>query len=511
MDYLAGMLYSFFNTLVKNYLKYRNQRILRMYSHPAEQQAEVFRNLVQKLSNTEYGKQNDINSTTNYTQFSHTLPITQYEDLFVYINRMMQGEESILWPGKIEWFAKSSGTTNDKSKFIPITEECIAQNHVAASWDAMSILYQHRPEARIFDGKSLIMGGSLQHISPTLTTGDVSAILLHRMPLVGKPFYTPDIETALLSDWEEKIEKIARQCIHEDVVMFAGVPTWTIVLFKRILEITGKSNMREVWPNVRTYLHGGVGFEPYVQQFNEFLPFDDMEYYEVYNASEGYFAFQDRLHEKGMLLLVDNAIFYEFIPADQIDNPSPTVLTLSDVQEGTDYCIVISTTGGLWRYKPGDLVRFVSLKPYRIIVSGRTKHFINVFGEEVMVHNTDQALKQTCDKLGGIVSDYTVAPVFMGQENKGGHEWLIEFSQPPRDIALFAAELDNALRSINSDYDAKRHKNIALQPLQLHTVPSGTFHNWLRSKGRIGGQSKIPRLSNSRAFLEEIKSLLPPS
>jgi len=500
------MLNSFFNALIRRYLGFRYRRIQQIYSQPLELQQEIFKNFILKLSQTDYGKHYGISDKCGLSEFSTNLPVTSYEDLFPFIDRMMNGESNVLWTGNISWFAKSSGTTNDKSKFIPVSDESLYQNHVSASWDAMSVIYHNRPDARIFEGKNLIMGGSLHRVSDDLTTGDVSAILLHRMPMVGRPFYTPDFTTAILPDWEEKIEKIARICMHEDVVMFAGVPTWTIVLFNRILEITGKSHIREVWPNVKSYLHGGVGFDPYVDQFKQFIPFDDVEYYEVYNASEGYFAFQDRLDQKGMLLLVDNAIFYEFIPADQIDDANPDVLTLKDVELGKDYCIVITTTGGLWRYKPGDMVRFVSTLPYRIVVSGRTKHYMNVFGEEVMVHNTDDALRKTCEKLGGKVSDYTVAPIFMDQSGKGGHEWLVAFAELPPDLSHFASELDKALRANNSDYDAKRHKDIALQPLLLNAVPPSTFHHWLRSKGRLGGQSKIPRLSNSRNFLEEIKS-----
>lgn len=502
------MIYSFFNSLIKGYLKYRKGRIQNMYHAPSDLQNEVLNDLINKLKSTSYGKNHRAHLIKNLSDFKNNLPITDYEMLYPYISRMMLGESDVLWPGKVNWFAKSSGTTNDKSKFIPISEENLFDNHVAASWDAMSILYGNRPDARVFDGKNLIMGGSLKKWSENVTVGDVSAILLHRMPSIGRPFYTPDFETALLADWEEKIEKTAHQCIHEDVVMFAGVPTWTIVLFKRILEITGKNNIREVWPNIKTYYHGGVGFDPYVEQFKTFLPGDDIEYYEVYNASEGYFAVQDRLHTKGMLLLLDNAIYYEFLPLDELDAAKPKTLSLEEVEIGQDYCIVISTSSGLWRYKPGDVVRFVSKDPYRIMVSGRTKHYINVFGEEVMVHNTDQALRETCLACGGKVADYTVAPIYMDDQGKGGHEWFVEFESEPEDLGLFAEHLDQKLRAVNSDYDAKRYKDMALQPLTLSKAPINTFHNWLRSKGKIGGQSKIPRLSNDRKYLDELKSFI---
>lgn len=307
-----------------------------------------------------------------------------------------------------------------------------------------------------------------------------------------------------MADWEEKIERMAQITSNERVVMFGGVPTWTLVLFKRILEITGKNHMREVWPEVKTYLHGGVGFEPYVNQFKQFLPGDDFDYYEVYNASEGYFAVQDRLGEKGMLLLLDNGIYYEFIPIEQMNDPNPDVLDITDVEVGKDYCIVISTLSGLWRYMPGDVVRFVSTMPYRIMVSGRTKHYINVFGEEVMVHNTDKAIRMACEILDAEVSDYMVAPVFMKDGDKGGHEWWVEFSKAPDNVNDFSKVLDESLRSVNSDYDAKRYKDLALVQLKLNVLPCGTFSNWLKHKGKLGGQSKIPRLSNDRTTAEQI-------
>ncbi|MBK8516363.1 MAG: GH3 auxin-responsive promoter family protein [Saprospiraceae bacterium] len=502
------MIYSFLNTLVKGYLKFRRFRIQAMYDDPYELQVEVFQNLLNNLHRTEYGKNYGSTEIKNYNQFAKRIPLVQYEDIYPNIERMMSGAPDILWPGKVKWYAKSSGTTNDKSKFIPISDDNLFENHVASSWDAMSILYNNSPDARIFDGKNLLMGGSLNYINDQLVTGDVSAILLSRMPTIGKPFYTPDFETALLSDWETKIDKMASLCQNEDVVMFAGVPTWTMVLFKKMLDVSGKNNIHEIWPNAKTYFHGGVGFDPYVEQFQKYLPDDDMEYYEVYNASEGYFAVQDSLNEKGMLLLLDNAIYYEFIPAEYADDPNAETLSLRDVEVGKHYCIVISTSSGLWRYKPGDIVIFVSTLPYRIMVSGRTKHYINVFGEEVMVHNTDAALKETCNKTGATITDYTVAPVYMADNLKGGHQWLIEFEKTPKDIDAFEKTLDHNLRSQNSDYDAKRFKDIALLPLKINVAPRDTFHRWLKSKGKIGGQSKIPRLSNNRDYLDELLNMI---
>ena len=492
------MLYSFFNTLIKGYLKYRSTRIHAMRTSPVELQNSILEDFIPKLKLTQYGNDIGAGGIEGIQDFRKTVPVSRYEDLYPYINKMMQGSANQLYPGTVSWFAKSSGTTNDRSKYIPITDENLFENHVAASWDAMSILYKNRPDARNFEGKNLIMGGSLTTSENAVIVGDVSAILLNRMPMVGRPFYTPDFETALLADWESKIESMARITTKENVVMFAGVPTWTIVLFKRILEITGKKNMREVWPDAKTYFHGGVGFDPYRSQFETFFPDNDIEYYEVYNASEGYFAVQDRIDEKGMLLLLDNAVYYEFIPADQADAPNPDILSLEDVETDQNYCMVITTASGLWRYIPGDVIRFVSLNPYRIMVAGRTKHYINVFGEEVMVHNTDSALKQTCETFNVRVVDYMVAPVYMENTSKGGHEWWIEFEDHPADKEAFARELDKNLRSVNSDYDAKRHKDLALESLKLNIVRRGTFAAWLRQKGKLGGQSKIPRLVNDR-------------
>ncbi len=498
------MIYSFFNTVIRGYLKYRKTKFQKIYTEPFALQEEVLKELITQLRKTEYGKKYNAQNITDEKSFKNNLPITEYEDLFLYIQSMMDGKSHVLWPGKTLMFAKSSGTTNDRSKYIPITDDNMDHNHIASSWDAMTILYNNRPDAMIFNGKNLVMGGSLTHLTNGNTVGDISAILLNKMPAVGRPFNTPDFEVALMSDWEKKIELMVEQCIHEDVVMFAGVPTWTIVLFNKILEKTGKNNICEVWPNVRTYLHGGVGFDPYIKQFKDFLPREDFEYYEVYNASEGYFAVQDRLDEKGMLLLLDNAIYYEFIPLEIFGSANQEALSLKDVEVDKDYVIVVSTSSGLWRYMPGDVVRFVTVMPYRITVSGRSKHFINVFGEEVMVHNTDSALKKTLQRCGGEVCDYTVAPIFLNEQGKGGHEWLIDFKDPPQDLGEFSRVLDENLRSINSDYDAKRTKDIALQPLKISVAQQGLFNQWLKNKGKLGGQSKIPRLTNDRKLIEAL-------
>ena len=499
-----------FNKGVKQYLKLRYNRIERMRNAPIEVQKKTFASLLHRAKDTEYGKKHNFHNITDHTSYIQNVPLTDYEDMKPFINRMMEGESNVLWPGEVKWYAKSSGTTNDRSKYIPVSEDSLYKNNVAASWDTMAITYHEDPDCEIFQKKSLIMGGALstwEH-NPKVTIGDISAILLHRMPAVGRPFYSPDFKTACLHDWEEKISLMSEICTKDDIVMFGGVPTWTIVLFKKILKETGAKNMHEVWPNAKYYMHGGVGFDPYVDQFKEFLPDPDFRYFEVYNASEGYFGIQDRSHKKGMLLLLDNDVYYEFITMDELVKESPISIPLEDVNKNIDYAIVISSSAGLWRYMPGDTVKFTTVSPYRIEVSGRTKHFINVFGEEVMVGNTDKALAETLKNINAVVSDYTVAPIFMEVGGKGGHQWLIEFEKMPDDLSKFEELLDQNLQKVNSDYAAKRFKNIALEKLQIIPTSTGTFHRWLASKGKVGGQNKIPRLFNNRKYIDELMTFI---
>lgn len=495
-----------FNKGVKFYLKKRYQRIEAIRNDPFAVQDKVLKSLLRRAAQTEYGRAFDFSKITTSADYAKALPLTDYEDHKANIYKMMDGAPDVLWKGKVEWYAKSSGTTSDRSKYIPVSDDFMYKNNVASSWDTMSITYHEDPESQIFWKKSLIMGGSLSNWKHNhkVKVGDISAILLHRMPAIGRPFYSPDFKTALIDDWEEKIRLMSDICIHDDIVMFGGVPTWTIVLFKRILEKTGAKNMQEIWPNVKYYMHGGVGFEPYIDQFRIFFPDPSFKYFEVYNASEGYFAVQDRQDLKGMLLLLNNDIYYEFITMEELTSEKPESIPLSKVSEDINYAIVISSSAGLWRYMPGDTVRFTSINPYRIKVSGRTKHFINVFGEEVMVGNTDKALAETLNSLPARVLEYTVAPIFMNQNKKGGHLWLIEFAKEPDNITAFEILLDDNLKKINSDYAAKRHKDMALSRLQIQLVPKGTFHKWMASKGKIGGQNKVPRLFNSRKYVDEL-------
>ena len=499
------------NHAFKWYYQQRYKDIQRYMDHPHEVQRALLRQLLDAAKHTEWGRKYYFRSVKTPEDFARQLPIQDYDSLRPYIERMMMGEKDVLWSGQVRWFSKSSGTTSSRSKFIPVPNQNLKQCHIRGTWDTMALLYHNRPDARQFECKSMIMGGSLYQYEPfpRTTIGDVSAIMIDRMPLVGRPFFTPDFETALLSDWEEKLERLAWAGAREpSIVMIGGVPTWTVVLFRRILEITGKDNMLEVWPHFQAYVHGGVSFMPYRKQFEAFFPSGSVSYQEVYNASEGYFAAQDDLSQEGMLLLLNNGIYYEFLPMEEWGKKNPRAIPLAEVEKGKNYALAISTNSGLWRYTPGDTVTFVSTNPYRVKVTGRTKQFVNAFGEEVIVENTDQALAATCQQTGAIVVEYTVAPVYFQGSGKGGHEWLVEFENPPPDLDEFNRLLDINLQKANSDYEAKRSKNIALEQLRLHALPPGTFLNWMRARGKYGGQNKIPRLANHRQYVDEILDFL---
>jgi hypothetical protein len=421
---------------------------------------------------------------------------------------MMRGVPDVLWPGEVNWYSKSSGTTSDKSKFIPVPESNLFGCHIAGSWDSLAMLYENRPDMEIFRYKNLVMSGSFSELEgyPKTRYGDVSAVLTEHMPAIGRLFYTPDFETVLQPDFEKKIEQVAELTSkRDDIVMFGGVPTWLIVLFRLILEKTGKSNMLEVWPRLQAYMHGGVGFEPYRQTFRELIPSDDFAYQEIYNASEGYFGAQCDLQQRDMLLLTDNGVFYEFVPMEEWEKDHPKTVTIGDVELGKVYAILISANNGLWRYQPGDTVVFTRKYPHCFQIAGRTKQFINAFGEEVMVGDTDKAVAETCRQLNAVVAEYTAAPIYFGDgQKKGGHEWIIEFEKPPADLAQFNRLLDETLQRINSDYEAKRFKSMALEQLRLRSVPKGTFLAWMRARGKFGNQNKVPRLANHRRFVEEI-------
>jgi hypothetical protein len=472
---------------------------------PIEAQRDVLQHLITEGQYTEIGRKYKFSSTFKIRDFKNAIPIQQYEDLKPFIERMMQGEENILWNTPIEWYAKSSGTTSDRSKFIPISQESLDANHYQGNKDVLTMYYNHYPESDLLTGKGLVIGGSHQlgTINDEIHYGDLSAVLLQNAPVWAQWIRTPELSIALLDEWESKIENLAQGTIHENVTSVSGVPTWTLVLFRRILEITGKSCIKEVWPSLELYFHGGVSFTPYRQQFEQLVG-GPIRYLEVYNASEGFFAAQSREGEDGMLLFLDHGIFYEFLPIEEYGKENPKTIGLNEVEIGKNYAPVISTTGGLWRYLIGDTIQFTTIFPFRIKVSGRLKHYINAFGEEVIVDNAEQAIAAASNKTGAIVNDYTAAPVYFSTGSNGAHQWLIEFEKAPGSMEVFTMELDKALREINSDYDAKRYKDIALRAPVVQAVKKGTFTGWLRSKGKLGGQHKVPRLSNDRIYLEEI-------
>lgn len=486
----------------------RMGRIAHFMQYPVQVQQQVFQNLISAAQYTEFGKQHGFSKIYKIDEYKKAVPIHTYDTIKPYIQRVMEGQQNVLWNTPIKWFAKSSGTTADKSKFIPVTVESLDECHYRSGRDVLTLYYNNFPDSDLLTGKSLVIGGSHQvnKLSEDSDSyfGDLSAVMLQNMPFYGNMIRTPDLSIALMDEWEEKIERMANAVIHENVTSIAGVPTWTIVLIKRIFELTGTDNLADVWPNIELYMHGGVSFTPYREQFKKLIRKPLMYYQETYNASEGFFAAQDVIGEEGLLLFLNHGIFYEFMPMEELGKEEPRTLQLQEVELGKNYALVISTNGGLWRYMVGDTVQFTSLLPYRIKVSGRTKSFINAFGEEVIVENSDTAIAKASEATGAIVNDYTAAPVYFSENGNGGHEWLIEFDKAPDNMEHFIDVLDSTLKTINSDYEAKRHKDIALARPLVHVMPQGTFCEFLKSKGKLGGQHKVPRLNNDRNYLEEI-------
>ncbi len=494
------------NSLINRFNSKRLKEIKKFRYHPVEVQTECLQKLLRSAQNTEYGREFDFSSINSVEQFRERLPVQTYEDVKFRISRVMRGEENVLWPGGVKWFAKSSGTTSDKSKYIPITPESLQNCHLRGGKDALMFYLNSNPKSAILKGKALTIGGSHQvnSLNKKSCFGDLSAILMENQPIWVKFIRTPTNRIAMLGDWEEKIEKIYRTAVNKNVTNLVGVPSWNLVFLKYVLQRTGKPNLLEIWPNLELFFHGGVSFKPYEGQFKKIIPSEKMKYLETYNASEGFFGVQDRLDSDDMLLMLDYDVFYEFIPMDEFDGDKPNFLTVGDVRTNTNYAMVISTNSGLWRYILGDTVVFTSLYPHKIKVTGRTKHFINAFGEELIIENAEKGLREAGEKTGSYISDFTAAPIFMSDTEKGRHEWLIEFDKPPHDMEQFAAELDKALKAINSDYEAKRYKNITLAPPIVHNAKPGLFYNWLKEKGKLGGQNKVPRLSNTRQYIDEL-------
>jgi hypothetical protein len=491
---------------LKGFMRLRESAIENFIGSPEDSQLKEFHSLIGSGRFTEWGKLHDYDSLNSISDFKKAVPITDYDVLKPYIERIMEGEQNVLWNTDITWFAKSSGTTSDKSKFIPVSRESLTDNHFLGSRDVLALHFREFPDSKLMSGKCLVIGGSHQvnQLNENSFYGDLSAVMLQNMPLYTQHVRTPTLEIALMNEWEEKIEAMARQTMQDNVSFIAGVPTWTIVLIKRIFELAGTQNLHDVWPNLELYIHGGVSFTPYRQQFKQFIPGPGMHYRETYNASEGFFAAQDDTNAEGMLLMLAHGIFYEFMPMEEWGKDNPQTLTLKEVETGKNYALVISTNGGLWRYLVGDTIQFTSLKPHRIKVSGRLKHFINAFGEEVIVDNSDAAIATACTQTGAVVNDYTAAPVYMTGDSNGAHEWLIEFEHLPVPLDVFVTAMDTHLKSINSDYEAKRYKDIALRAPIVHVMPKGGFNRWLKDKGKLGGQHKVPRLSNERNWLEEM-------
>ncbi|HSP11708.1 MAG TPA: GH3 auxin-responsive promoter family protein [Salegentibacter sp.] len=476
--------------------------------YPNEVQEELLKNLISKAKNTEIGKKYDFSSMKSYTDFASRVPIQQYEDYQDCIERSRQGENNIFWPTPIKWFAKSSGTTNAKSKFIPVSEDSLELCHYNAGKDLLCMYLNNNPQSQLFTGKSLRLGGSKEiYRSNGTSYGDLSAILIDNMPFWAEYSSTPSNDVSLMHDWEVKMPAIVKETKSERVTSLAGVPSWMLVLLNNVLEATGKENLFEVWPGLEVYFHGGVSFEPYGPQYNKILPKEDFRYYEIYNASEGFFACQDQNDSKELLLMLDYGIFYEFITMDTYGSENEKVVPLSEVETGKNYAVVITTNAGLWRYKIGDTVRFTSTSPYRIKVSGRTKHHINVFGEELIIENAEEALKKVSLVTNCEIVDYTVAPIFMEGREKGAHEWIIEFKKEPKDFEQFKTELDKALQTVNSDYEAKRYNNMTLNMPRIHQAREKLFYDWLKKNGKLGGQHKVPRLSNSRDYVEELLAM----
>lgn len=494
---------------ISGFARMRLWSIEQWMNDAATAQFALWQDLLTAGQHTEFGRLHNFSGIQSLSDFKKAVPIQQYEDLKKFIDRMMQGAENVLWNTPVLWFAKSSGTTSDRSKFIPVSNESLKDNHYRASKDVMSFYYAAHPDSDMLTGKMLVIGGSHQinQLNEDVQYGDLSAVILQNSPFWSNWMRTPDLSIALMDEWEQKIEALAQRTIHENVTSMAGVPTWLIVLLKRILEITGKATIKEVWPSLELYMHGGVSFVPYREQFQKLIG-GPINYLEMYNASEGFFAAQDEIGSDGMLLMCDHGIFYEFLQPEDFQNPNAQTLQLSDVELGKNYAPVITTNGGLWRYLIGDTIQFTSLKPFRVKVSGRIKHYMNAFGEEVIIDNTDQAIAVACNRTGARVRDYTAAPIYFSDSGNGAHEWLVAFDKEPEDLHLFTAELDGALQRINSDYEAKRHKDIALRLPVLRAVPPHTFDAWLQSKGKLGGQHKVPRLSNDRTFLEEISTFI---
>lgn len=494
---------------IRAFLSFRARTISRFAEQAEVHQSKVLQRLIKSGVNTEWGRLYDYRGISCYEDFRNRVPISSYDDFKPFVERMRKGAKDILWPGEIKWYARSSGTTHDKSKYIPVSNQGLQRIHYSGSLDTVALYLHRRKDSRLLQGKGLILGGSYQPDSNTnkSKTGDLSAILIDNMNPIANIIRVPDKETALLADFEEKRKNIALQTINSNVTNISGVPSWMMGVLKQVLEISEKEYISQVWPNLEVFFHGGVSFAPYQEQYKRVINSNKMHFMETYNASEGFFGIQDNPEDSSMLLMVDYDIFYEFIPLEELDYPNPKAISLAEVQLRQTYAMLISTSCGLWRYLIGDTVKFTCTKPYKFIITGRTKLFINAFGEELMIDNAERGMAETCRLTKSNIVDYTAAPVFMDDNAKCRHQWLIEFDTPPESLEQFSSILDKTLQQLNSDYEAKRFKNITLQPLDIIVARKDLFKDWLKNKGKLGGQHKVPRLNNSRELIDELIKL----
>lgn len=496
-------LYSLFNLR-------RSTQVERMINEPEKVQLKQIEYLIDEAQDTLWGERFEFTTIKTIKDFQQRVPISTYNDLKPYIELMIKGERDILWPGKTRWFAKSSGTTSDKSKFIPVSKDALETCHLQGGKDVFNFFAENVPDSNVFSGKMLTLGGSHQasEFNDASRVGDLSSIYLENVPFVAELFRTPPTKIALIEDFEEKLRRIAEVAVEENVTSILGVPSWNLVLLRHILEYTGAKDINEVWPNLEMFAHGGISFEPYREQYQKIIPSKQMKYIETYNASEGFFAIQNDLSDIGMLLMLDYGVFYEFIPMSEFENENHSILTVNDVEIGVNYAIVISTNSGLWRYIIGDTVKFTSLKPHKIVITGRTTQFINAFGEEVIVNNTNQAMRAACDITGASISNYSAAPIFMTEKRiKGRHQWMIAFDKAPGNLEEFADILDKELQKVNSDYEAKRFHSVTLNRLEIIVAKKGLFIQWMKERGKLGGQHKVPRLANHRKYMDSLIEL----
>ena len=493
----------------KLYFQPRRRELERYINKGEEMQHEILQYLVKRGKDTEYGRKYLFSTINNYNDFAQNIPLNTYEELKGYIERMRHGERNILWPGQVKWYAKSSGTTNDKSKFIPITHEGLQNVHYQGGKDVLVYYLSNNPNSKLFSGKGLILGGSHSpnyNFSNSLV-GDLSAILIENINPLANLVRVPSKEVALLSDFEVKRDRMAKEVISQNVTNISGVPSWMLSVLLRVMELSGKKHLQEVWQNLEVFFHGGISFTPYREQYEQLISKQDMQYMETYNASEGFFGIQDDPTDKSMSLMLDYGVYYEFLPMDEFESEKPNIVPLEGVEIGRNYAIIISTVCGLWRYEIGDTIQFTSLRPYKFVITGRTKYFINAFGEELIMDNAEKGIEAACKATGAQISDYTAAPIFMDSNAKCRHQWLIEFTKMPDSISDFERILDSKLQEINSDYEAKRFHDVTLQQLEVVVARKNLFNDWLKLKGKLGGQHKIPRLSNSRKNIDQMLAM----